>query len=615
MRFAVLALLLLATLGAYLDIADHAFAVLDDAGYVYANPHVTGGLTLKNVAWAFTTGAEANWHPLTWISLQLDVTCFGVAPGAMKLVNLAVHLTSTAGLALLLHRWTRAFGASLFVAGVFALHPLHVESVAWIAERKDVLSHVAFVLALHAWTSFVETKRRAHQLLALLAFALGLAAKPMLVTLPFLLLVLEPWPLARLRHPGFARGLRARLAELAPFFALALAASIVTYCVQRAGGAMPGLERAPVGARVANAVVAYARYLGRAFWPAELSVLHAFRTWSAIEVAGAAALLVALLAWAWSGRRAAPWRCAGLAWYFGTLVPVIGIVQVGFQSIANRYTYLPLTGAVMAVAFEVGERSRGRRAATRCVAGLAVIVLALLAWRTRVECAYWRDGVVLFERALAIEPDNVPARRALAHALEPAGRTEEARADLERAGGIVREMVEAALRRARECERANDLPGALATLRAAVQYMPRHVEARFALASLLARTGARDEALSELDRLVSGDGAHAPAHALVGRLRIERGEFDAAADAYAAAAGLLPGDARAARAALLSAAEAGRVDVVRASAPVLVEREAALEAEVRAAYSRAAARARARGDTARAEAIEAAVAAPLPASK
>ncbi|MBK7877182.1 MAG: tetratricopeptide repeat protein [Planctomycetes bacterium] len=595
-RAASLALVLLATAAAYAGVARHDFVPLDDSGYVYANAHVTSGLSLENLRWALTTGEEANWHPLTWLSLQLDVALFGVHAGASKLVNLALHLASTALLAALLHRWTRAWWPALFVAGVFALHPVHVESVAWVAERKDTLSHLFFVLALRAWTAFVESGRRRDQLVALLVFALGLLAKPMLVTFPFLLLVLEVWPLRSLRTNP--RSVRALLADVAPFVALAAASSVVTFLVQRAGGAVVAGDGAGFGARAANAVVAYARYLGRAAWPSELSVLHASRACSPLPVAGSAPVLFLLAAWAWRGRARRPWRFVGLAWYVGTLVPVIGLVQVGYQSIAQRYTYVPLTGAVVALAYEIAALVSGRPRARRAVAALAIAALAACGWRTSVEVGYWRDGVVLFERALAIEPDNHPARRNLAYALERAGRREEARAEFERAGAVVRGDVEALQRLARAKEQSGDRAGALEALGAAVRLMPKNASVRYERAALLARMERRDEALAELEELLRRDASSADAHALSGRLALERGEFDRAADAYAEAARLRPDDPRAVRAALLSACEAGRADAVRARSAD------ALDAEARAGLERALVRARARGESARADAIE-----------
>ncbi len=610
-RAVALVLLLLATALAYARLRAQAFVTLDDPEYVYANPHVTSGLSFANLRWAFTTGEQANWHPLTWLSLQLDVALFGVDAGAMKLVNLALHLLSTALLATLLFRWTRAWWPSLFVAAVFALHPLHVESVAWVAERKDALSHAAFVLALHAWTRAVETGRRRDRALALLVFACGLAAKPMLVTLPFLLLVLELWPFAELRRA--ARGAahpaptwRARVLELAPFFALALASSITTFAVQRAGGAVVSVESAGLGVRAANAVVAYARYAVRAVWPSELSVLHGPRASSALEVGVSALFLAALAVWAWRRRSDRPWRFVGLAWFFGTLVPVIGLVQVGYQSIANRYTYLPLTGLAIVLAFEVQTLLASRPKLRAPAAALAALALAALGIRTRAELAHWDDGVVLFRRALAIEPGDHVVRRQLANALEEAGRHAEASAELEQASADVQRTVRALLAQARVLEQKGEPAEALRALAAAIQLAPRLPAPHLERASLQARLGRGDEALAEVEELLARDPTIPEAHALAGRLRIDRGEFERAADAYAQAALLLPGDARARRAALLSACEAGRVDAATTFAGGALRDDA----EALAALGRARERAAARSDAAAVRAIDAALAGP-----
>ncbi|HEV2394357.1 MAG TPA: hypothetical protein VG146_18565, partial [Verrucomicrobiae bacterium] len=415
-------LLAFITVACYWPITRNGFVLFDDPRYIYQNPHVKAGLTWAGVAWAFTTGYASNWHPLTWISHMLDCQIFGISPGGHHFTNLLLHAINSVLLFLLLRQMTGAFWRSAFVAALFAWHPLHVESVAWAAERKDVLSTLFFLLTLWAyhkyctppvsirapasWTAPVlwrfitppatdtpstvaalpaKSGRGLPQsktfgvasrwyLLALLLFSLGLMSKPMLVTLPCVLLLLDFWPLNRLRtaaqgnagvspagsggvsppsqHRYFPDGLWPLVREKIPFFLLSFAASVVTFLVQRGGGAVSSLVTVPFSLRVSNALLAYVRYISKTLVPVDLSVFYPLpEHWPILAVAGAGLLLLvwSILFFRWSGRY--PYLLVGWLWFLGTLVPTIGLVQVGSQSMADRYIYIPSIGLFLMIAW------------------------------------------------------------------------------------------------------------------------------------------------------------------------------------------------------------------------------------------------------------------------
>jgi tetratricopeptide (TPR) repeat protein len=412
------------TLLVYFPAWHYDFVRLDDPDYVTVNPQVVGGLTWAGVAWAFTTGHAGNWHPITWLSHMADAQLFDLNAGAHHVTNLVLHVANTLLLFGLLRRMTGAVGRSAVVAALFAVHPLHVESVAWVAERKDVLSTFFWMLTLWAYVAWVRRPRWTRYLAALALFGLGLMAKPMLVTLPFTLLLLDVWPLARAPRggpmPGAATdsphdGSAAHggppdtatwprlLAEKIPFFLLAAASSAVTFVVQQRGHAVGGLDAFPLGLRVGNALISYVAYIREVLWPANLTVLYAFPgTLSVWAVAGsglALALLTAAVVYA--GRRR-PYLAVGWLWYLGTLVPVIGLVQVGVQARADRYTYVPAVGLFIVVAWGMADvlpRWRARRYVLPSAAALAIVGCAVVA---RGQVAVWENSVTLWSHAVRI---------------------------------------------------------------------------------------------------------------------------------------------------------------------------------------------------------------------
>jgi tetratricopeptide (TPR) repeat protein len=438
-KLALVALLLAAlALAAFAPALGGAFLVYDDDLYVTGNPRVRAGLTWSGLAWAFTSGHAANWHPLTWLTHMADVALWGMDPRGHHLTSVLLHAVNAALVFLVLRSLTGAFGRSAVVAALFAVHPTRIESVAWVAERKDVLSTMFGLLTLLAYSAWAEKPTPARRAAALAAFAAGLLAKPMLVTLPFVLVLLDVWPLRRLGEVRPGSGGRDRvsvvrlLGEKWPFFLLAASSSLVTVVVQRAGGAVGTLESYPMGFRLANAVVAYSGYLRRLFWPADLAVFypHPGRSLSASAILGAALLMAGLCLLATRVRRGRPYVFVGWFWLVGMLVPVIGLVQVGFQALADRYTYLPYVGVFLALVW-LAEEVLGRMKPLAAALALAFVAVGLV--QTRAELAHWRDSETLFRRALAVTRENYVAHQNLAHHLNETSRPAEAIPHLEEA--------------------------------------------------------------------------------------------------------------------------------------------------------------------------------------
>lgn len=513
-RLALLGLALaLLVFAAYGGVARNGFVDYDDPDYITDNPHVRAGLTLETVAWAFRTGYHANWHPLTWLSHALDYELFGADPAGHHLVSVALHALNAILLLLVLERLTSAPWRSAVVAALFALHPLHVESVAWAAERKDVLSTCFGLLAMLSWAGGVIRPTPLRRAATPLLFALSLMSKPMLVTLPFLLLLLDFWPLGRWRidRAGPARWLppRALLVEKLPLFALAAASSLVTWLVQRAGGAVSGLEALPVGSRLANAAVAYVAYLARALWPVDLAVLYPLQASPpAWEVAGAWAVLAGLTVAALALARRAGYVPVGWFWYLGALVPVIGLVQVGVQASADRYTYLPLVGVFVLAVWGLPDLLGRRRHARAALAATAVLVLASCAALTWRQVGFWRSSLTLFEHALEVTADNHVIHNNLGGVLMRMNRLDEAVAHFEAARRIRPDYASALSNLGLAAAQQGRLGEATELFHEALKSRPDHVEAWLNLADARQRAGDPAGAIAavrEAQRLRAGD--------------------------------------------------------------------------------------------------------------
>lgn len=527
-------LLALVTLVAYLPVARNGFSCYDDDIYVTDNPIVQNGLTWAGVRWAFKTWHGANWHPVTWLSHELDCELFGLNAGAQHCVNVLFHTANAVLLLFLLFRLTGALWPSAFVAGLFAWHPLHVESVAWISERKDVLSTFFELLTLLAYTRHVQKWKRTDgqfslselrppvsgwYWLALGCFAMGLMAKPMLVTLPFVMLLLDYWPLRRFINceagatlsPPFklhlARFIRLTL-EKYPFFLLTTASCVVTFLAQQSNGAVISLAREPFGFRLENALVTYTRYLFKIIWPSHLAVFYPPHVLAWPTVATAAAVLATTSWLVWRMRRQHPFGLVGWLWFLGTLLPVIGFVQVGYAAMADRYTYFPSVGIFFLVAFGLQELVKRFHVSKSLTAGAAALTLLACLALMEKQLRYWRNDIVLFSHAIAVTKNNDVAYLNLGYTLEKAGQKKQAMAAL------------------REASRLN----------------PYRPEPHNDLGNLLAATGHTQEALTEYHKALKINPGYVAAHENLGNALLKLGQFAAATNQFAEAARLDPKD-------------------------------------------------------------------------
>jgi len=425
-------IILIATVASYWGVWQNDFINLDDNEYITDNTQVQAGLSWKGIIWAFTTTHVSNWHPITWLSHMLDCELYGLNPAGHHLTNLLFHIVNALLVFWIFKRMSGHLWRSAFIAGLFALHPLHVESVAWVSERKDVLSTLFWLLTMLGYVNYVQRPRPGRYMLTLLAFGVGLMAKPMLVTLPFVLLILDYWPLGRLQQ-GNGRRLSipagiSCLKEKIPFFILSVACCVVTWYAQQSGGAVKGLYMLPLRFRLGNAMVSYAGYIAKMFVPVNLAAYYPHPgdglSWG--QVAGAGLVLALICVLVVLQTRRWPWLTAGWLWYIGTLVPVIGLVQVGAQAMADRYTYVPLIGLFIVVAWGGSELVAGgrHRKALLTVSGAAVLVV--LAICTHRQVGYWRNSITLFEHAIAATGQNYQAQFNLAAAYARAGQIDRA---------------------------------------------------------------------------------------------------------------------------------------------------------------------------------------------
>ncbi|MGO9124663.1 MAG: tetratricopeptide repeat protein [Terriglobales bacterium] len=403
-RTVVLCLLLVAaTLAVYNPVNRNAFVNFDDDHYLTGNPHVLAGLKWDTVKWAFTNYYEANWHPLTWLSHALDAQLFGLNPVGHHYVNVFLHALNAALLFLLLQSATGFTWRSLMVAALFALHPVNVESVAWASERKNLLSMMFLLLTLQAYGWYARRPGAGRYTLVALLFACGLMSKPQVITLPFLLLLWDYWPLGRFSPAGQPTKAPALLLEKLPLFLMSLASAVVTMQAQKAGGAIHSPILYPFWLRLENAIVSYSRYIGKAFWPAQLSPLYPhpldlLRFWQVI----ASAVFLLLVTTLVIRNRRHGYLVTGWFWFLGTLVPMIGLVQVGEQAMADRYAYLPFVGLFVMVCWGVGEWAEAKKLATARLAIPALAVIAVLSVLTYRQIGYWRDSETLWSYALRV---------------------------------------------------------------------------------------------------------------------------------------------------------------------------------------------------------------------
>ena len=528
-------LLALISLLAYLPVREYAFVVYDDPEYVTDNPIVQAGLTAPGVVWACTTWHVSNWHPLTWLSHMLDCELFGLQAGAHHLINALLHAGNALLVFLLVRRWTSALWASALVAALFAWHPLRVESVAWISERKDVLSLACGLLTLLAYTRYAEAAKAglagAGRWLVLSAgcFVLGLLAKPMLVTLPCVLLLLDWWPLKRFAGDRFTVASLFKLAGEKWFFFMAAAAScVVTFLAQRAASVV-SVEHYALPLRLGNAVLACGQYLRDTVWPLDLALLYPLPRalpWGWVLVS--AGVLAGASWFAWRERRTQPWILVGWLWFLGTLVPVIGLVQAGLQGRADRYTYLPHLGlwlAVVMTARDFAIRRRWPAAGLALGSGLALVACLGLTLR---QMSYWHDSERLFRRSLTVSPDNPIAHLNLGVALQQQGRRSEAVAEYQAALRLDPAWAQAHNNLAIVLEEMDRLEEALAAYQEALRLNPSAALAHCNAGGLLARLGRHDEAARHFNEAVRLAPDDPRPYALQATAALQRGDPAAA---------------------------------------------------------------------------------------
>ena len=542
---------------AYLPVLQNGFVAWDDQEYITENPHISEGPTAENLRWAFTTFRKGSWHPVTWISHLVDGRLFGLDAAGHHLTSLLFHVANTLLLFFVLRGMTGALWRSVLVAALFALHPLHVESVAWASERKDVLAGFFWLLTMAAYLRYARRPSLPKYLPVLGLFVLALLSKPLAVTLPFALLLLDWWPLRRWTAPGEGAAHAARgsvagrvgllFLEKLPLIGLSAGLSVVTFYAQRETGYMPSVALNTFGVRVGTALLAYVGYLGKTFWPVDLSVFYHYHERLPLQslplAAGAA--LAAVTALCLGLARLRPYLAIGWLWYLGTLVPMIGLVQVGNQGLADRYTYLPLIGifivAVWGLADELATRPGGYRLAA-AGSTLLLLVLAGLSFR---QSSYWRSTVTLFEHAVEVAPDNYKAHTVLGIGLTKEGRIEEANTSFL-----------AAIRihpRAREVHSLLGL-NLLAlgrTQEAASHFMedlridPGNPDTHLYLGAIMSRRGDFDEAEQHLRESIRLDQGSADAWTGLGLLLARKGAWPEALASFNQALRINPGDAAA----------------------------------------------------------------------
>lgn len=530
---------------------NNSFVLYDDDRYIVDNPFVRAGLTLEGLRWAFSTVEASNWHPITWISHMIDMSLFGLNPRLHHMMGLAIHIATGGVVLFALRAMTGALWPSVFATAFFALHPQRVESVAWAAERKDLLAGLFWALAMLAYVHYVRRPSPRRLVPVVFAAAVSLFAKPVAVTLPFALLVLDWWPLGRIRlprRPGETGMLRGLLGEKAPLFLLSGLAAVVTLKVQGLGGATAALPHLSSEARLSNAVVAYVRYLGMTFWPSDLSPFypHPEAAWPLASTAAATLLLVAISLFAFVLRRRAPAVGAGWIWFVGVLVPMIGLVQVGFQSMADRYTYLPSLGISMALVWGILRIARSGPVRSALILPSALACLLLLV-QTRNQTGYWRDTHTIFGRALELDAGNWLAHMNYAAALDLQGRFEEA-------AWHYRETLRSRPQNAWawsnlgvQLWKQGQADEAIDCFEKALAINPELLTAHFNLGLLLSKKERPAEALPHLLTVTRRRPSHLAAHIALGSVFVALGRFEDGVESLRTALTIDPGSVEARR--------------------------------------------------------------------
>jgi len=545
--------LVIFTLVVFWGVHGYGFINLDDNGYITENARVQGGLTLEDIAWAFKTTDQCFWHPLVWLSYFFDRSIFGTGPVGFHVTSLFLHILNTILLFLLLQKMTSSTWRSAFVAFLFAVHPLHVESVAWISQRKDVLSTLFGLLAIYAYVRYCEVedspigKRASAYGLVVLLFILGLMSKPMLVTLPFVLLLLDYWPLKRIGtevHDARKAHLFKMgkvvcwlVYEKVPLFVISIVFSIIAYMAQRAGGAVSTTGSLPIAYRLGNAIVSCAVYVLKMLWPRNLAVYypHPGASLSFLQVLLAGLFIIGISALVFLAHSIRRYLLLGWLWYIVTLIPVIGLIQVGGHGMADRYTYVPIIGLFIAISWFVADffvcrrerwtAARSRKALSPVLSLSAVIVVLSLGICTNIQCRYWRDSIALFKRALAVTKNNYTAHLNLGMALEVNNKVEQAVKHYQRALEIEPRQWKVWNGLGIALERLGQDRQAMDAYKRAIELSPNSPEPHGNIAMLLARGGRFEEAEKHASIVIHLCPEDTLAHNLMGKILTDLGRF------------------------------------------------------------------------------------------
>ncbi|MGB2929872.1 MAG: tetratricopeptide repeat protein [Desulfobacterales bacterium] len=526
--FLVSLCLVAAVIVTYIPVIHSDFVGYDDELYVAENKQVQEGFTSESLKWVFTTFHSANWHPLTWLSHMLDCELYGLNPAGHHWTQVEFHIVNTVLLFLILFKMTGALFKSAFVAALFALHPLHVESVAWVSERKDLLSTFFGLMMIFAYHRYVKSSVLKNYLLIIIFLSLGLMAKPMLVTFPFVLLLLDFWPLKRFQYKknenddllqperkiyyGF-KGLMRLILEKIPLFIPVVISSILTFLAQKSEGAIKTLGALSLKTRIANALVSFVSYVSKAIWPSKLAVFYphhrdALSGWTII---GAALVIAAAILLSIRSLKKYPYIAVGLFWYLGTLVPVIGLVQVGDQAMADRYTYIPLIGLFIIVAWGVSDLFKKWQYGKTFIGVYSMIILSALAWKTFHQLGYWKNGITLFENAVKVTENNYNAQNNLGTAYCPVD-LDKAIYHYKAALKINSNFILALYNLGTALSEKKDYENAVYYFNKALKINPKRTDVRMNLANVLFIKGKADEAVSHYIEILKTDSENADAH-------------------------------------------------------------------------------------------------------
>jgi hypothetical protein len=532
--------LVIVTVAVFWQSTGHEFLTYDDDLYVTDNLHVKAGLTYRNTLWAFTAMEASNWHPVTWLSHMLDCQIYGLNPKGHHLTNVLFHIANTILLWYLLFSATQNYWQSMFVAALFALHPLHVESVAWIAERKDVLSTFFMFATLILYTAYAKNSRRLLYIVTLLLYVIGLSSKPMLVTLPFVMLLWDFWPLGRLRlktrlkrnilysmFDGASTSTPLRLiSEKLPFFAFSLLSCVVTYYAQTLGGSVSGTQVVPLTFRAVNALVSYTKYIGNMLWPSNIAVIYPLPpTLTLVQATISGFILTGVTFVVYRRARMNPFLLMGWLWYVGTLVPVIGLVQVGRQAMADRYTYIPLIGLFIMISWGVPALTYKwpyRRSVITAVAILALAGSTLCTW---VQLSYWKNDITLFGRAAQAVENNYIAHMNLGAAFFKTGNIEAAIKHYYSALSLRPQNDKLCYNLGLALGMQGNLKESITYLTKAVIINPKFAEAHYNLGVALVRSERLDEGIRHFNEALQADPGLVEARkALESAMRLKSGQ-------------------------------------------------------------------------------------------